>query len=91
MNTNDIILMIDAEISRLQQAKALLTQTSSLAPATRKPGRPAAAAGESKATSFHPADFDSETTKRRRLSAEGRARIAAAQKARWARFKSAAK
>jgi hypothetical protein len=30
MNTNDIILTIDAEISRLQQAKALLTDTFSL-------------------------------------------------------------
>ena len=38
MNTNDIILTIDAEISRLQQAKTLLTQTSSLTPAKRKPG-----------------------------------------------------
>ncbi|MEA3006655.1 MAG: hypothetical protein QOI94_1924 [Acidobacteriaceae bacterium] len=27
MNTNDIVLAIDAEISRLQQAKALLTDT----------------------------------------------------------------
>ena len=30
MDTNDIVLAIDAEISRLQQAKALLTDTSSL-------------------------------------------------------------
>ena len=30
MNTNDIVLAIDAEISRLQQAKALLTDTSGL-------------------------------------------------------------
>jgi hypothetical protein len=40
MNTNDIILSINAEISRLQQAKALLSQTSGLTPAKRKPGRP---------------------------------------------------
>ena len=38
MNTNEIILAIDAEISRLQQAKVLMTQTSSLKPAKRKPG-----------------------------------------------------
>jgi hypothetical protein len=34
MNTNDIILSIDAEISRLQQAKALLAQASSPTPAS---------------------------------------------------------
>jgi hypothetical protein len=90
MNTNDIILSIDAEISRLQQAKALLTQTSPT-PAKRKPGRPAPAPGSSKATSFDPADFDANAPKRRKISAAGRARIAAAQKARWARSKTAAK
>jgi hypothetical protein len=40
MDTNDIVLAIDAEISRLQQAKALLTDTPSLTHAKRKPGRP---------------------------------------------------
>jgi hypothetical protein len=72
MNTNEIVLAIAAEISRLQQAKALLTDTSSLTHAKRKPGRPVAA------------------SKRRGMSDAGRARIAAAQKARWARFKKAA-
>jgi hypothetical protein len=91
MNTNDIILSIDAEILRLQQAKALLTQTSSPTPAKRKAGRPTAASGSSKATSFNPADFDPRAPKRRKISAAGRARIAAAQKARWARSKTAAK
>src|ERR1700691_142358 len=90
MNTNDIVLAIDAEISRLQQAKALLTDTLSLTPAKRKPGRPAAASGIGKATSFNPADFDAKPKTRRGMSAAGRARIAAAQKARWARFKKAA-
>lgn len=83
MNTNDIVLAIDAEISRLQQAKALLTDTSSLTHAKRKPGRPVAASGSGKATSSKPAE-------RRGMSDAGRARIAAAQKARWARFKKAA-
>jgi hypothetical protein len=91
MNTNDIILSIDAEISRLQQAKAVLTQTSGLMPAKRKPGRSAVAPGSSKATSFNPADFDANAPKRRKISVAGRARIAAAQKARWARSKTAAK
>jgi hypothetical protein len=90
MNTKDIVLTIDAEISRLQQAKALLTNTSSVSHAKRKPGRPAATARGGKATSFNPAEFDAKRRKRRVLSAEARARIAAAQKARWAKFKKAA-
>ena len=65
MNTNDIILTIDAEISRLQQAKALLTDTSSPTPAKRKPGRPATTSGSGKATSFNPAHFDAKPRKRR--------------------------
>ena len=90
MNTNDIILTIDAEISRLQQAKALLTDTSSPTPAKRKPGRPVAASWSGKATSSKPAEFNVMSTKRRGMSDAGRARIAAAQKARWARSKKAA-
>ena len=90
MDTNDIVLAIDAEISRLQQAKALLADTSSLTHAKRKPGGPAITPGSGKATSFNPADFDAKTRKRRGISAAGRARIAAAQKARWARSKKAA-
>jgi hypothetical protein len=88
MNTDDIVLTIDAEILRLQQAKAALTDTSSVTRAKHKPEQPAAAAGSSKATSFDPADFES--SKRRPMSAEGRAKIAAAQKARWAKLKKAA-
>jgi hypothetical protein len=88
MNTNEIVLTIDAEISRLQQAKALLSDTSSLT--QRKPRRQAATSGSSKATSFNPAEFDGKPRKRRALSAEARAKMAAAQKARWARFKKAA-
>jgi hypothetical protein len=89
MNTNDIVLAIDAEISRLQQAKALLTDTSSLTHAKRKPGRPVAASGSGKATSSKPGEYVM-SRKRHGMSDAGRARIAAAQKARWARFKKAA-
>ena len=91
MNTNDIILTIDAEISRLQHAKALLTDTFSLTRAKRKPGRPATASGSGRSTSFNPAEFDAKPRNRRGMSAAGRASIAAAQKARWARLKKAAK
>ena len=72
MDTSEIIQTIDAEIARLEKARALLDGHVS-APAKR--GRPVS----SKVTA---------TAKpRRKMSAEGRARIAAAQKARWAKAK----
>ena len=89
MNTNDIVLAIDTEISRLQQAKALLSDVSSVTHAKRKPGRPVAASGSGKATSFKPAEFNVMSRKPRAMSDAGRARIATAQKARWAKFKKA--
>jgi hypothetical protein len=74
MHTADIIAELDAEISRLQQAKALLS-----GPTTKRaPGRPALAVA-------------SATPKKRHMSAEGRAKIAAAQKARWAKARKASK
>ena len=91
MNTNEIILSIDAEIYRLQQARLLLAQASSPTPAKRKPGRPAAISTTNKATSFNPAEFKTKTPKRPKISAVARARIAAAQKARWAKTKATAK
>jgi hypothetical protein len=64
MDTNEIIEAIDAEIQRLQAAKALLggnpTSKPAAKPSPKKPGR-------------------------RKISAAGRARIVAAQKARWAK------
>ena len=75
MSIQDVVVEIDAEISRLQQVKAILTGSTP----NRKSG-PLAAAG-----------LPPKARKRRRLSAEARARIAAAQKARWAKFKTAAK
>jgi len=72
MDTTEIIDTLDAEIARLEQVRTLLNGHT--APVKR--GRPIA----SNATT---------TTKapRRKMSAEGRARIAAAQKARWAKAK----
>ena len=58
MDTTEIIQTIDAEIARLEKARALLNGHT----ASPKP-------------------------QRRKMSAEGRARIAAAQKARWAKAK----
>jgi hypothetical protein len=74
MDTSQILTAIDEEIARLQQAKSLLTGTTT----KRSPGRP-------------PATAASAPTKKRTMSAAGRARIAAAQKARWAKVKKAPK
>jgi hypothetical protein len=78
MNTTSILAQIDEQIAKLQQAKALLTITE----VKTKAGRPK---GSKTLT------VTSEPRKtRRRLSPEGKARIAAAQKARWASLKKAA-
>jgi hypothetical protein len=63
MGIEAIVQTIDAEIRRLEKARALLAGHA----APLKPGEPA--------------------RKRRTMSAEGRARIAAAQKKRWAKKK----
>lgn len=76
MNTESIVVEIEAEIARLQLVKALLADDNS--DGNRKLGRPAAAS-----LSGGPA-------KRRTLSAEARERIAAAQRARWAKSKRSA-
>jgi hypothetical protein len=74
MDTTEIIQTIDAEIARLEQARELLNGHVS-APAKR--GRTASSTTVT----------ISKPRKRRVISAEGRARIAAAQKARWAKVK----
>jgi hypothetical protein len=76
MDISQILIHIDDEIARLQKAKVLLTGEQ----ATRNIVSPQAPeAGKRVATN-----------KKRTMSAEGRARIAAAQKARWAKAKRAA-
>ena len=65
METKGILSEINAEISRLQQVRSILTGSST--------------------------DGRKGKTKKRRLSPEARARIAAAQKARWAKAKKSAK
>jgi len=72
----NILAELDAEIARLQQAKALLAASDgSAAPAIRR-GRPAKTSVT--APTARPAK------KKRNLSPEGRARIAEAVKRRWA-------
>jgi hypothetical protein len=89
MSTNDIVREIDAEISRLQQARVLLASAETAV--KREPGRFVGVKSPSRATSFNPSDFAGRSKAARTMSAEARARIAAAQKARWAKSKKAAK
>jgi len=77
MNIQDIVVEIDAEISILQQVKALLTGTSTTE--NRKP------------SGLATTSLPSNARTRRTLSAEAREKIADAQKARWAKSKKAAK
>lgn len=72
MAITDVLAQIDAEIARLQQAKAILSESGAVA----KPGR-----GRPKNTA---AVTPASTRKKRNVSPEGRARIAAAVKRRWA-------
>ena len=75
MNTREIVASLDAEIDRLRQVKALLAGASAL----KRRGRPPA-------SSSVPAT----APKKRILSAHARARIAEAQRKRWAAQKEAA-
>jgi len=82
MGTNEIIAQIDTEIARLQQVKSILSSTTTTKRSTyKKLGRPTKAS----VTIVAP------VAAKRILSLEARARIAAAQKARWAKVKKAAK
>ena len=73
MEVNRIIQEIDAEISRLQQARALLLG------GVKSTGKTA-----TKSAAGKPADAPKAGKKKRRLSAEGRKRIADAMRKRWA-------
>jgi hypothetical protein len=71
MNVTSIVSQLDEEIARLEEVKALLAGQ---APKSR-PGRPANKG------------LVAPRRKKRKLSPEGRARIIAAVKARWAKKK----
>jgi hypothetical protein len=72
-----IIAEIDAQIVKLQQARALLGGTTTT-PKRTGPGRPK---GSKNITATTPA---AATPRKRKLSPEGRKRIADAMKKRWA-------
>jgi hypothetical protein len=79
MDTTEIIAQIDSELARLQQVKSILS--GSTPTTTIKVKR-----GPKSKTAPTPI-----TAKKRILSPEARARIAVAQKARWAKVRKAAK
>jgi hypothetical protein len=88
MTTDEIVIAINGEIARLLKVKALLTGTD--LPIRREPGRPAGTSAQKKVANLG-AEVAGKPEKRRTLSVAARARIAAAQKARWAKSKRAAK
>lgn len=75
MEVSRIIAEIDAQISKLQQARELLSGIS--AKASKGPGRP-------KGSKNAKAAAKTAAPSKRRLSPEGRKRIADAMKRRWA-------
>ena len=76
MHTTEILIAIDEEILKLQQARELLTGNAEVG---KRAGRlPGAITSGAKST-------------RRTMSEEGRARIAAAQRKRWAAQKKASR
>jgi hypothetical protein len=81
MDTSALVAQIDSEIARLQTARAAIADLdgSPSAPTGKRRGRP-------KGSTNAPAK-----KAKRKMSAEGKARIAAAQKKRWAASKKAAK
>jgi hypothetical protein len=80
MNVTEILASIDTELARLQHVRALLVAIE--APAKHR-GRPKGSGTKEIVATPKKA--------RRKMSAAGRARIAAAQKARWAKLKAATK
>jgi hypothetical protein len=89
MNTTDIVIEIDAEISRLRAARVLLSSIETTSIPTL--GRPSKEQFAGKAASYTSTKLATKPTKKRTFSAEVRAKMAAAQKARWAKAKKVTK
>ncbi len=84
MTTSEIVAALDEEIGLLERARALLSEAE---PIARRRGRPKGSVN--KQTSFNPAEIAAKP--KRKLGAAARERIAAAQRARWAKLKGTAK
>ena len=76
MALNDVLSLLDAEIESFKAARAILAAGSTVTAALRKAGRPP----KMQLTSL----VVQKRKKKRNLTPEGRARIAAAAKRRWA-------
>ncbi len=88
MEVSRIIAEIDAQISKLQQARELLAGSTAVK-VGKGPGRPKGSKNAKVVAAPAPI---AATTRKRKLSPEGRKRIADAMKKRWAeRRKTAAK
>ena len=87
MPMDEIRFEIDAEIARLQQVRTLLFGSDAVV-VKRKPGRPV---GSGAAPAAITVTSSAIAQPRRKMSAAGRARIAAAMKMRWAKVRRAAK
>ena len=81
MNTVEILAYVDEEIVRLEQVKALLNGQP---PEKAAKGKPGPKPGKKAGSAVKVIAIKATGTRKRKMSAEGRARIAAAQKARWA-------
>jgi len=82
MALKDVLSLIDAEIARFTQARALLAAGSAVTVAPRKAGRPPKVVASSPKASPR--------KKKRVISPEGRARISEAVRRRWAAQKKVA-
>ncbi len=83
MQVSRIVAEIDAEIAKLQQARALLSGAGA-APVKAGPGRPKGSKNVAAAKAVAVAKPAAKPAKKRKLSPEGRKRIAEAMKRRWA-------
>ncbi len=97
MDVNRIVSELDAEIARLQQIRAAFTglDAASVATAKGKRGRPKGSRNLPKASlvaakAITAAPAAKKTSVKRKLSPEGRKRIADAMKRRWAERRKAA-
>lgn len=84
INQDEMIQSLRNEIAKLQRVLDLLLGQGGEDTEIRRPGRPKGSGN--KATSFNPEEF---APRKRTMSADGKARIAAAQKKRWAAQKAA--
>jgi hypothetical protein len=85
MSIESIQAAIDEQIAKLQKVRSLLVSASA---AGKRRGRPPASA---KLQSIMASLPTAAKRTKRKMSAEGRARIIAAQKARWAKIRKTAK